>query len=538
MKRKKKSYLWNEIHSSHRLMILIVVTLGVLNFFWGEKIPAGGGFGYDGVYYANMVRNLDSMISGGQLSSYYAQRILPAAIVRSIMIFTGVPMSDPNIIRGFELYNLVLLVSACWVWRRVADMYSLSLAGRWIGFSGIFINFQCSKQAFYYPVLTDVTALFVAMLLLLFYVEKKPFALFITTIAGALCWPVVNVSGAFLLLFLGTELPKEIIAPLPSTVTIKSITIPRLISRGVFAVLALSIIGYTVLIIAGPEIDNGFDELKMLLNARFLRRLKEFFGSLKGLLTALPTLAGLLVALAMLIGSKEFFNAVLTDIKRKRLSLAVLAISAVIIPFCIVKFISNPGIANPSSLKLLLQLAVHPLQEGKFLLPIVSLAVFWGPVVLLLLLFWKAFCIEARKLGLGVVAIISTSLLLGVVGEPRFITIAWPFIVLGIVLVFEKSTVKDSFKSVLIILTVLYAQFWMKLNIAPWLPPDQAGLLDFPKQLYFMHYGLWMNWWSYFLQLAAIVLSSMWIHKTVINVGASEKIKDCHYNVENLTSRG
>src|SRR5450759_2625136 len=102
MKLIEKAFSWNEIQSSHRLMILIVLALGLLNFFWGEKVPAGGGFGWDGVLYADMVRNLDSMISGGQLSSYHAQRILPSAIVRSMLLFSEVSMSDTNIIRGFE----------------------------------------------------------------------------------------------------------------------------------------------------------------------------------------------------------------------------------------------------------------------------------------------------------------------------------------------------------------------------------------------------------------------------------------------------
>ena len=72
-------------------------------------------------------------------------------------------------------------------------------------FIGIFINFEASKQAFYYPVLTDVTALFVAMLLLLFYIEKKPVALFLVTIVGAFCWPVVSVCGAVLIIFIRTD---------------------------------------------------------------------------------------------------------------------------------------------------------------------------------------------------------------------------------------------------------------------------------------------------------------------------------------------
>lgn len=479
-------------------MILMVLVLGVLNFFWGEIVPAGGGFGWDGVFYADMARNLDSMISGGQLSSYYTQRIVPSAIVRSMLLFSGAPMSDTNIIRGFELYNLVLLVGACWAWKRVADNFSLSLAGRWIGFSGIFVNFQCSKQAFYYPVLTDVTALFVAMLLLLFYVEKKPIALFVATIIGAFCWPVVSTCGALLLVFLRADLPMEVITPAPSTFTIKSITLPYLVKLGGFVVLALSIIGYMTMTHARPPSGDSY--------------------ALGRLLTALPSLVGLMIALAVLIGSGLFFQAVIASLRRAHLPLVVLAIAAVLLPFYMVKVISNPVIANANSLRTMIEAALLP-PEGKFLLPIVTLAVFWGPVVALLLLYWKAFCVEARKLGPGFVAIIGISLPLGLIGEPRFMTIAWPFLVLGLVLALEASSTKASFKYVLTALTIAYAQFWMKLNLAPWLGGEYEGLQEFPKQVYFMHYGVFMNWWSYSLQLTALVLSAMWLHKTVIKVG-------------------
>jgi hypothetical protein len=510
MKLIEKAFSWNEIQSSHRLMILIVLALGLLNFFWGEKVPAGGGFGWDGVLYADMVRNLDSMISGGQLSSYHAQRILPSAIVRSMLLFSEVSMSDTNIIRGFELYNLVLLVGACWVWKRVADNFSLSLAGRWIGFSGVFVNFQCSKQAFYYPVLTDVTALFVAMLLLLFYVEKKPIALFVVTIIGAFCWPVVSVCGAFLLTFLRVELPKEVITPAPLFFTIKGFTLPILVKLGGLVVLALSIIGYITLAQFVPVTKHSFNE-------------PSFVPSLERLLTGLPSFVGMLVALAMLIGSGSFFQAVIASLRKVRLHLVAMAIAAILIPFFIVKLISNPSLANPNSLYELIKLTLLPRDglQGKFLLPIVTLAVFWGPVVLLLVLYWKAFCIEARKLGPGVVAIIGISLLLGLVGEPRFLTIGWPFLVLGLVLAMEASSRKASFKFVMTALTVVYAQFWMKLNLAPWLGADYEGLLEFPKQLYFMHYGLWMSWWSYAIQLIALILSAIWLYKTVIKVGGN-----------------
>jgi hypothetical protein len=226
----------------------------------------------------------------------------------------------------------------------------------------------------------------------------------------------------------------------------------------------------------------------------------------------------MLLALAMLVGSGKFVPAVLTSMRRAKPVLVALSAAAVLVPFFVVKAVSNPGIANESNLKNLIKLALLP-QEGKFLLPFVTLAVFWGPVLLLMILCWKAFCVEARKLGPGVMAIMGMCMLLGLVGEPRFITIAWPFLVLVLVLAFEKMHVKASFKYAFAALTVLFAQFWMKINLAPWSASPFEGLQDYPKQIYFMHLGLWMSWWSYGIQLVALVLSAIWLHKNMRKVG-------------------
>lgn len=506
-------------------MFCMVLVLGLLNFFYGELVPAGGGLGWDGVLYADMVRNIGSVINGGQLSSYYAQRFLPSAIVRGVLLCARVPISNTNIIRGFEVYNLVLLLGVCRIWRRLADDVRLSLAGRWIGFSGIFVNFECSKQAFFYPVLTDVTALFIGMLLLLFFVEKKQVALFVTTVIGAFCWPVVSVYGALLLLFMRTELPEDVIEPASLRITIKGASITRHVKRGFIALLALSIIGNIILehVRSLPGLACNLPYFMTHITPRFgalCTQRRELHG-FERLLTSLPSFAVILIALAMLVASRKFFYAVLVSIRRARLALIVLSISAYFIPFFLVKAISNPHLANAGSLRDLIVGILLP-QQGKLLLPVISLAVFWGPVLLLIILYWKTFCIEARKLGPGVVAVIGMSMLLGFNGEPRFLTAAWPLIVFVFVLSFETAHTKASFKYAFAALAVAYAQFWMKLTLSPWLPPDDERLLDYPKQLYFMHYGLWMNWWTYSIQFITLVLSAFWLYKTINEVGATE----------------
>ena len=521
----RKAFSWDKIQSSHRLMLLIVLILGLFNLLWGEKVPAGGGLGWDGVLYADMVRNLGSIISGGQLSSYYAQRILPSSIVRGMLLCTSMSMNNTNIIRGFEVYNLVLILGACWVWKRVSGVVHLSLAGRWIGFSGIFINYASSKQAFYYPVLTDVTALFIAMFLLLFYVEMKPVPLFVATVVGAFSWPVLSVYGALLLLFIKAELPKDVVAPASSPFTFRGASITHLVMRGYIVLFVMSIIGYVIMTKIGPSLD-----LQCKVPAIFAHAFPRFVASCtprreligyERMITSLPSLAGILIALALLVGSGRFITSVITCVRKTQLTIIALSIAAVLVPFSIVKAISNPGFMSGGSLRGLIMGTLLP-QEGKFLLPLVTLAVFVGPIMLLITLYWKAFCVESRRLGPGVVAIIGISMFLGLACEPRFITAAWPFFVLVFVLAFETSSTKTSFKYVLFTLTILYAQFWMMFNLTPWSSSDYEGLQDYPKQLYFMHYGLWMSWRSYAIQLVALVFSTIWLRKTIRKVEVAE----------------
>ena len=139
------------------------------------------------------------------------------------------------------------------------------------------------------------------------------------------------------------------------------------------------------------------------------------------------------------------------------------------------------------------------------------------------MLYWREFCSEARRLGPGFVAIIGISLPLSLMSEPRFLTVAWPFFVLALVLALERSIVDATFKYILGGFTVLYAQFWMKLNLAPWELPDWAALQDFPKEVYFMHYGLWMNWISYSAQFLISLLGAALLYKSIIGFRREKK---------------
>jgi len=313
-------------------------------------------------------------------------------------------------------------------------------------------------------------------------------------VIGAFAWPVVSICGALLIFFLRTDLPRELISPPATAVAARPGQLARRVVQAWLVLLAGSVLGFAALRGMAAESWVGANVSR-----------------LEGLLTGLPSHAGAAIALAMIAGSVAFPSGVVARLHKTPLLLVGISIAAVLVPWGVVRLISNPDVANPNGMEMMREYIFYP-PSGKFLLPFVSLAVFWGPAVLLLFLKWQAFCREARRLGPGFVAVIGFSLPLGLANDPRYMIAAWPFFVLGLVLALEAQSGKESiFPLAFVMLTLLYAQFWMKLNLAPWPPGDYDGIADFPKQMLFMHHGRWMNWWSYSLQLAGIGLSLLWL---------------------------
>ena len=118
-------------------------------------------------------------------------------------------------------------------------------------------------------------------------------------------------------------------------------------------------------------------------------------------------------------------------------------------------------------------------------------------------------------LGIGYTAVVAIHLALILAPEPRFVTLAWPFLVVGGVLALESTVKTRAFNWAFGILTILYAQFWLRINIAPWHGEMCDGLEVFPKQIYFMHFGLWMSSYAYAIYLSVGVVSMLWLWRTI-----------------------
>ncbi len=90
---------------------------------------------------------------------------------------------------------------SCVIYLFIAEELDLHQSGLWFGFVGIFVNFAFFKYAWYYPVLTDVSAAALSLAMLLFYLRRRQLPLVIVTLMGAYTWPTLIYIGLFLLMF-------------------------------------------------------------------------------------------------------------------------------------------------------------------------------------------------------------------------------------------------------------------------------------------------------------------------------------------------
>lgn len=463
-----------------------------------ETIPAGGGFGFDGVTYARMVSEIDEMISNGELSEYYAQRILPSLMVRAGLTSLGLSLGAENIIGAFRIMNGLLMVAALVFWMLIAQRIRLTPVAFWIGIAGLILIFPSAKQLFYYPVLTDTFALAIGLAMVWAHLTGRTVLVAAIAIVGAMGWQMAGIVG---------------MALVASTLVTAGPTDPsrahRLSGRLVVATLAISsllgaAIGLPYLLATNLEqvvFQSNFS------SDPFLR-----------LLTNIPALAlaGCFVAnlLACVIATRWKLHLELRQVA----TILFLLAAIVAIPNTFVRAISNPQIPPPGLTgygEILAALLVSRVREALVLLPVVSHAVYYGPVFLLLLLLWKRAGQMTVELGAGFVFVIAIFVVLSVFAESRFTFLLWPFVVAVVCKVLSATGLPRLTQGLVALGAIGLSKVWLIINQGPWPKPDYDALFEWPKSVYFSSLGPWMSVENYLIQGSIVAVLFLLIYVTM-----------------------
>ncbi len=178
-------------HPRYRFLgiaIPILLTLGLVQIRWGTVVPENGGLGYDGQLYAGIAQDLPGLISGGGLTPYSVQRIVPSAIVYCALSVAGVSKGTREVLLAFALYNLSLLILTVVIWERIGTVVRLGDRGLWLGFILLFVNLANLRLPFHYAPLTDTTAFALGALLVYFYLRGNRPGVLAVLVLGAFTW--------------------------------------------------------------------------------------------------------------------------------------------------------------------------------------------------------------------------------------------------------------------------------------------------------------------------------------------------------------
>lgn len=447
------------------VLFLFFLWLG-FNLFFGEHILANNGLGWDGVGYARMAQNIDSMLINHEVSSYKIQRIFPSLLIFSLSKGFHFTITNQNAPFVFSILNAGMLILSIFLWNAVARKANWDIKVRILSFAGLFLNFVNLKMAFYYPVLTDTTAFTIGLAMIYCYISRKNLALILLSVVGAWTFPTLLCMGMVLFIF-PIRNEKNLIPGYS-----------KIYSSFFSFILAISV---TVLCLI---IQSKYRE-----------------GAL-GNNYSLPILSvsGITLFLYLFFAAKPLIHyrlkTVISSIQINRflLSILIVATIALIIHFnCISS--TNAGLwfylIHVSN-----QALAYPLNF------MVSHIMYYGATVILLIYFWKEVTENMNEKGPGLIIVTAMCIVLSIGSESRQLTNFLPLIVIMVAEVLNKKIVTWNFVWFFTLLNLIISRFWLPLNHGDWpsleISPPQVTL-EFPLQWYFMNLGPWLSHFMYWI---------------------------------------
>jgi hypothetical protein len=458
---KRRQLAAGKLHAllgSDWLLVWAALFLGLAGYLLGERMPVSGGLGYDGIEYAAVARNPAQHILVEGMTEYRMVRILPSIAVHFALRFLAIPPTDANILRAFELLNVVIIVSVAALWRLLARQWGLSLTGKWFGFLGLFVNYAVAKFASYYPNLTDMSAFGLGAGMLYVYLKRADFVLIFLTFLAAFTFPPAFAVGILLVLF---PARCEIVAPCHGLYRYLLI-----IGCAAFAVLAfaLSVVFY---------VRNGQEALLCLRPP------------MVGLLwLSVPLACAYLIYGMITILNQEMLwspRAMLGRVQAWRV-MTVAALVVVQMGFAALFARSASGWLLSSVQRIFFASVTAP---G---ISVVAHCAWYGPVFLCTVLLWPRISPIIQAHGVGLTLAAAFAVPMSLLSESRCFVNLVPLIVPFVAKTVDERSWRPGQCWLFVGLCLLGSRFWLPQN------------LRYPE-LYFMNVGSFMTDWDYALQI-------------------------------------
>ena len=486
-----------------RLLLLAVLFVIVWVNSHGERVAINGGIGWDGMIYRDIVCHLEEKYFTGGFNSYHMHRVLPFVIIHYIMKWTGLAMTDANILQVAMWLNIVTLSMTVLCFYRLSHLFRWKGATEAMAFASVFFTYPVLKYMGYYPLLTDTMALFLSFLAACCYFDRglKHRFLWLTLVGiiSMTVWPVLS-----LIVLLLVALPSSESEATCSDRPDDSSDFMTLALRWTYVLwVPLVFAAYVWYRMCYRGVDT--------FNAIFVGRPVSFLWLLPVAIVA--WMAVVWRATGMLQIPVKRLLCVLLE--RKNLLRLIVCCVAFVLFYKAIEYFGGPSVFSlPNELASMCQL---PLTDVLIFIesPFAYLGCFFVAVVC----YWREICQEAHRNGVAVLAVLALALLFLADIGTRKLTAFYPFMLILLMNVINRRSLPKWMPIVVIVLQLALSCFWLQINVEgieeAFLTYSIAEYMQFPAQRYFMFHGPWQSHQIYliYLTIELVLLSALFLLK-------------------------
>ena len=464
------------------LSLFLLLAWLTFSFCWGERIKENNGLGWDGVYYARIALNPLEYITKTGVDNYGMSRILPSFVTHYTAQFFGYDLGtnlrNPEaVINTFAFYNIALILISVFIFSLIAKQFKWNASILILGFSALFINFPILKLSTFNPILTDFFAFMMILLIFYFYIRGWQLLLFFTALLASFVWPTMIYTSLPLLIYKFKNSDYKKFEPSRFS-NILAAMAAVILSAGVL--FDYYFMGFKIPLNFGVNPVNekliAFSIIMFFLYIFFMFRQFFDFEYFKLNLFSTMNLRGIILAVILFASVK----------------LIILIFSRGSFYLTPLLFVRNTGqyaIVNP-------------------LVSVVSHVFYFGPLVVLTILFWNNVVSIAKQYGPGLMLFLMFNALLSIASESRGLMAAWPVFAILTCEAISRRGISLRMAYSLLGIGLLISRFWLSINGKEnWTGP----YTEFPYQMYFMNFGPWLSNSMYYVFAVITAVLFVWL---------------------------
>lgn len=480
---------------------LILLLWGIFSILYIPVIPLASGFGWDGVFYGKVAMNFNNMI--GLMDSYHSGRVFPGVLIHYILVLFKLPLTVANALAGYTYFYLFVLVLSGIYWVRITKLLQLNSVNSWIGFISLFVTYPVLNWYLYYPSLTDGTTLFIGILLVYCHLKPNNIVLLLAAIISFFSWP----TGIIMCFAIFVYAQKE------------NVFFTAHVNKRNKFIVVLLIISPLLLLVFGSS--NLTSITSFFAESHFKGKMFDVIKaanhgidySLGRFVNSLFLVAYYIIIYWILLKDFDILKFIRSNFSRDVLFKIFIAALIFAVLVFLKKQLYSPSLPTVTALK---GYAIPVIQlSSRFTLQFIICHIsYWGPAVILLIIYFQPFVKYLKDSKLDIMLGFLFTIIFSINAESRAITNFYPFIVFVLVQIVDFSKFKNPklFILVYLFISVAYSKIWLPISLPSTTFPKtlEVGLDKFPLQWYFMNFGLWINYEMYIVHtIVAIIFGSL-----------------------------